>query len=429
MDEAVAVVVEETGKSAHDALTGDVMVTLEHLRFYERHAARLLRERQVGKPAFLFQGARFTQICEPHGVVLVFAPWNYPLQLAAVPMLTALFAGNAVLLKCSERTPRTAGFLAALCEQAGLPEGLVQISWEGPEEAVALLDASPDFCFFTGSNRGGRSVLERASARMIPAAMELGGSHPALVFDSCRLERAADGLVYGAFANAGHVCTGVKRIYVQSGSYERFRKIFLERLRNLPPAEVGSARGLDGQGIRSQMETVAASGCTVHDCGAGFVIEGPAADRFFLADEIFGPVVSMMSFEDEADALRLAAASPFALAASVWTGDAAQTQRLARALPAGAVSINDVIRNAGNPYAPFGGNGQSGFGRYHGEEGLRTFSRTRAIMAVSGRKPREIHWFPHTPETYGRVRQLMMLRHGAGSLLSRVASLMKGRSI
>ena len=149
LDLIVAVVLEEVGKPLMDVLTGDVMVTLEQLRFYERTSPRILRARSVGKPWFFFAGTRFTELREPHGVALIFAPWNYPFQLALLPMATALFAGNAVILKCSERTPRTAALIVSFCRKANLPDNLVQVSWERPEDAAALIDAGPDFLFFT----------------------------------------------------------------------------------------------------------------------------------------------------------------------------------------------------------------------------------------------------------------------------------------
>lgn len=422
LDDIVNLLTEETGKPRTDALTGDVMVTLEHMRFYEKHAARILRERSIDKPAFLYSGARFTQVLEPHGVVLIFAPWNYPLQLAAVPMLTALYAGNSVLLKCSERTPRVASLIAELCAEARLPEHLVQVSCEGPGEAAALLEAAPDFFFFTGGSKSGKELLEKAAALLVPAAMELGGSHPALVFASCNLQRTVDGLVYGAFANSGQVCCGVKRIYVQRGVYEQFVQAFLERTRALSAADTGALQETERSRLRAQIEAISAAGGTVYDCANAWVVTGLPGEHAFFQQESFGPIVTIAPFENEEEALSLAGATPFALTASMWTSDDLQAQRMARVLPAGAVSVNDAIRNVGNPYAAFGGNGHSGFGRYHGEEGLLTFSRSRSIMSVSEKRQKEIHWFPHEVAMYERLRRVMILRHGAGGLMKRLVA-------
>lgn len=426
LDSIVNLLVEETGKTRTDALTGDVMVTLEHFRFCEKNVAHVLRERKPGKPAFLYSGARFAQTFEPHGIVLIFAPWNYPLQLAAVPAITALYAGNSVLLKCSERTPRVAQLIADLCKEARLPENLVQVSWESPDQAVALLEARPDFFFFTGSSRAGKALLEKAASLLVPAAMELGGSHPALVFDSCNLQRTVDGLTYGAFANSGQMCCGVKRIYVQRSIYERFVTLFVERTRALSGADLGRLQNRDRSSLLAQLESLTASGAVVHDCANGWVVTDSPHHAAFH-EETFGPIVSISPFHGEAEAVRLANDSPFALTASVWTADNAQAERVARAVTAGAVSVNDVIRNVGNPYAAFGGNRRSGFGRYHGAEGLLTFSRTRSIMSVSERKRKEIHWFPHEARTYERLRRLMLLRHADGTFMQRIGAFLSGK--
>jgi len=419
LGEIVRLIADETGKPRHDALTGDVLVTLEHLRLYQRHAPRVLRDRRIPAPLLYF-GARFTRVYEPHGVVLIFAPWNYPLQLAAVPMLTALFAGNAVLLKCSERTPRVAALIAELCREAALPEHLVQVSCEPPEQAASLLEARPDLFFFTGSSRAGRLLQQQAAALMIPCVMELGGNDPALVFASCNFKRTVEGLAYGCFSNSGQVCVGVRRIYVEQSIYPQFLPAFLDRIGQLTTADIGHAQPDILSGIQLKSAELVASGATIHTSGLATVITDLPADSVFYREENFGPIVSITPFTGEAEALNLARVSPLALGASVWTGDTQQANRIARALPAGVASINDAIRSLGNPHAPFGGNNASGFGRYHGDEGLLTFSRTRTIMAVGQRRPHEIHWLPFPPFLYDLLRRFLFLLHSKGNPLRRI---------
>ena len=223
----------ETSKPPLDALSGDLLVTLEHLRYYEGHAARILRPRQIGKPAFFFRGARFEAHFEPHGVALIFGPSNYPFQLSVIPLITALVAGNGVVLKCSERTPETAALIARLCANANLPRNLVQVLHDGPEESAALIDASPDFIFFTGSSRHGRQVAQRAAKHLIPTILELGGKDASLVFADCHLDRAIEGITYGAFSNAGRVCVSVKRVYVEVSIYNKFLALLKQRIAKL----------------------------------------------------------------------------------------------------------------------------------------------------------------------------------------------------
>lgn len=438
MDEIVQVISDEVGKPPLDALTGDVLPALEHLRFGERHAPRLLHPRKAGKPWPFYIGTRFVEISEPHGVVLVFAPWNYPLQLAVIPMATALFAGNAVLLKCSEQTPRTAALIESLCRDAALPDGLVQISCDPPEQAAALLDAGPDFVFFTGSSRNGRIIAGKAAALMIPAVMELGGKDAALVFASCDLERTVNGVAYGSFSNAGQVCVGIKRIYVQQKIYDEFLRRFVDRIRDLRigqsiESDLGSLRFEPVRArLREQVEDALARGASLHtewssdsEETAPIVLTKVPADASLLKDESFGPVVCVAPFQQEADAIRIANDSPFALSASVWTGDSAQAQRVAVQLRCGSCIVNDVIRSVGNPHAAFGGNAASGYGRYHGEEGFRTFSRVKTIMTLNHQLPTEIHWFPFHQRTFVWLRRLLAVRHGAGSVGKKIRSFLK----
>jgi 4,4'-diapolycopenoate synthase len=428
MDEIVQTVCDEIGKPPMDALAGDVMVTLEQLRYYERQAKKILRSKRESKPWFFFRGARFVRYCEPHGTVLIFAPWNYPFQLAVVPMLTALFAGNAVLLKCSEQTPRTARLIQNLCSSAGLPAGLVQVSCDDPETASALIDVHPDLIFFTGSGRNGVIVAEKAAALMIPTIMELGGKDAAIVFDSCDLERTANGIAYGICSNSGQVCVGTKRVFVQQSIFSQFLSALLKRVAEL---RIGSTTDSDigpvrmefvRQRLLEQVEDAVKQGATLH-AGSGvtgdialFVLSGVPETARLLQEETFGPVVCVAPFQSEEDAIQAANASPFQLSASVWTGDLAQGRRVASRLGGGSCAINDVIRNIGNPASSFGGNGASGHGRYHGAEGLYSFSRVKTVMTMREKRKREVHWFPFESATYTRLRKLLLFRHAAFSI-------------
>jgi acyl-CoA reductase-like NAD-dependent aldehyde dehydrogenase/uncharacterized protein (DUF2141 family) len=436
IDRIVAVISEEVGKPPLDALTGDLLVTLEQFHFYERNAPRILRSRSTGKPPFFFPGMRFIESLEPRGVVLIFSPWNYPFQLAVIPMATALFAGNAVMLKCSERTPRTAALIASLCSQAVLPDGLVQVSREPPQEAAALIDAHPDFLFFTGSSGNGRMVAQQAAGHLIPTVLELGGKDPCLIFASCDLTRAVEGAVFAAFSNAGQVCVGAKRIYVEQPIYQDFLHRFLARAAGL---RIGTTLDSDMGPVRSsfvrqllsrQIDDAIARGATLHtmwqrdsESLPPLVLTGVAPQSLLLTEESFGPVVSIAPFHDETQAIQLANSTPFALSAGIFTGNFTQGQHVAAQLKSGACTVNDVIRNIGNPHASFGGNHASGYGRYHGPTGLHTFSRSKTVMTSTRFRNPEIHWFPFTPRTFHRLRDLLLFRHAGGSLPKRMKNL------
>jgi acyl-CoA reductase-like NAD-dependent aldehyde dehydrogenase/uncharacterized protein (DUF2141 family) len=426
-------IASESLKPSLDALSGDVMVTLEMMRYYEGHAAKTLRSRGVGKPAFFFAGARFESHFEPHGVALIFGPSNYPFQLSMIPLITALVAGNAVVLKCSERTPGVAALIANLWAQLNVSSDLVQVVHDGPESSAALIDAGPDIIFFTGSSRHGQMVAERAARQLIPVILELGGKDAALIFADCNVERAVEGITYGAFSNGGRVCVGVKRAYVEASIYEEFVARLKQRIAGLnvgpgPDADLCPVSGEMSFVLRDQIQDALTLGATLHcpDDRAGIgsepvLLTGVPADARILTEESFGPVLCVAPFLDEAEALVLANQSSFALSGSVWTRDRGRARRVAAQISAGSCAVNDVIRVIANPHASFGGNRLSGYGRYHGPEGLRGFSRVKTIMLASDRRIREVNWFPFTSRTRRQLARLLRFRHTPIGLAARLS--------
>ena len=426
----------ETGKPLLDALSGDVMVSLEHLRFCEAHAPRILHASRIGKPSFFFRQASFTAHHEPHGVVLIFGPSNYPLQLSVIPAVTALAAGNAVVLKCSERTPATAALIASLCAKAGFTRDLVQVLHCGPEEASELIDAGPDFIFFTGSSLHGVKVAERAASRLIPCILELGGKDAALVFADCHLERTIEGITYGAFLNSGRVCVAVRRVYVEASIYEDFLALLRQRIANLRIGSDGDSdlhplNESEQSSLRSLVDDALSHGATLNfplshnDVGRlpALLTDVPPHAKI-LTQESFGPALVIAPFSTEDEAIEMANASPFALSSSVWTRNPARARRIASRLSSGSCAVNDVIRVIANPHAPFGGNRLSGHGRYHGAEGLRAFSRVKTVMVARNRREREISWFPFTASTRRQLMTLLRFRHASSGIVARLGRIL-----
>lgn len=431
-DDIARIIAQETAKPFLDALSGDVLVTLEHLRYCQLQAARALRPRRVRRSRLLYAGTRFEEHREPHGVVLIFAPANYPLQLSLVPAATALVAGNAVILKCSERTPATAAMIDALCLAAGLPRDLVQVLDEVPEAAAHLIAAGPDLVFFTGSTQNGRQVAEHAARHMIPGVFELGGKDPALVFADCPVERAVEGVTYGAFSNAGQVCIGIRRLYVEASIYGEFVTRLKDRIAllrvddsddaDLRPLSAGIQPMLPVQ-IQDALNRGASLLWPTNGCVSGetpTLLADVPADARLLTEEFFGPVLCVAPFRSETEAVALANASVFALGSSIWTSDRSRARRVAAQLSSGSCAINDVIRNVGNPWSAFGGNRSSGYGRYRGEEGFRAFTRVKSIMAASHRRRREVHWFPFRGRTARQLAAVLRIRHGGRGVVGRL---------
>ena len=425
----VDAIVADTGKPALDALGGDVLVTLEQMLFYERHSAKLLAPRRVGRSLLFYGRSRFSEHFEAHGVALVIGPANYPLQLCLVPAVTALYAGNAAVMKVSEKTPAVASAILQVVQSSDLPADLLQICCIGSEETGDLIQAKPDFVFFTGSSVNGRSVASRAGALGIPTLLELGGNDAALVFADCDMRRTMEGIAYGAFSNAGQVCVGIKRLFVEHPLHDRFVSELVRRSNSLVvgagyDSDLGclpskAAREL----FRAQVQDALDRGARLETAGSPYedlpvILSNVSPQARLLREETFGPVLCVQPFATEAEAITLANRSPFALGASIWTRDFVRARRVAHALNAGSCSINDVIRNIANPHAAFGGNGASGYGRYHGASGLYAFSRIRTVMENRTSRNREVNWFPLTRKKYQRLDTLIGLRHRPDGLIA-----------
>jgi uncharacterized protein (DUF2141 family) len=301
-----------------------------------------------------------------------------------------------------------------------------------PAQSEALIEGRPDFIFFTGSSRHGQRIAERAAKHLIPTILELGGKDASLVFADCHVERAIEGITYGAFSNAGRVCVAVKRLYVEASIYEEFLARLMQRI-----VKVRVSHGLDADfcplpedaqaNFRTQVEDALTRGATLISPQDGAAIahapvlltDVPVEARI-LTEESFGPALCVARFDDETEAIALANASSFALSSSVWTGNRARGHRIAARLSAGSCAVNDVIRTIANPYAAFGGNRLSGYGRYHGPDGLRAFSRVKTIMHASDRSTREINWFPFDSRTKRHLAALLKFRHAGKGVAARL---------
>jgi acyl-CoA reductase-like NAD-dependent aldehyde dehydrogenase len=428
---------EDTGKVLLEAFMTEIFVTADILRYYEKHAERILAPKKVTTPLLLWPKKSYVTY-KPMGVIAVISPWNYPFQLSMVPILSALIAGNTVILKPSEVTPLTGIVIEELFQAIPFPEGVVQVLHGGREVGQALVEAKPDKIFFTGSVATGKKIMKAAAEHLIPVELELGGKDPMIVFDDANLERAANAAVWGAFTNAGQVCMSVERVYVQEGIYPAFVERVKEKtaaLRQGYPteAEIGSMTSPQQVKIvKEHVEEAIALGATVVTGGTfsegerfvpPTILTNVTHEMKVMREETFGPILPIMSFRSEAEAVRLANDSPYGLNASVWSQDESKAKRVALQLESGNVCINDVLVSVANPHLPFGGVKQSGFGRYHGPEGLLAFSHVVSVIQDPGKRPRDINWYPYsrqqetlfvglTKALFGRERKwdLQMLR-------------------
>lgn len=428
LDEVVDAIHRDTGKPRTEALT-EAIITANLLRTLERRAPRVLRPRRVGSGAIVSKRGRKTY--EPYGVVGVISPWNYPFLLPAIPVFDALFAGNAVVLKPSEVTPAAGRLLGALVREGvpGHPHLLEVVEGEGAVGA-ALVRSGVDKVAFIGSTEAGRRVAVAAAERLVPVVLELGANDVAIVCEDADVERAAAGIVWGAVANAGQVCISVERVLVAEPVYERFLSAAAEEIRRLRVGAEGEgevSRLIHPPQLRVVEEAVrdaVGKGARVVEGGRVLDPEGPVYAPTLLAGvgedaalhrrETFGPVLPVTPVRSEEEAVRIANAGPFGLNASVWTGSASRARRIAGRLRAGAVTVNDALITFGMAELPYGGVGESGFGRLLGDEGLLEFSRTRSLVEPRFLLRRELYWFPYGEEKYRLLARLARLALGVG---------------
>jgi acyl-CoA reductase-like NAD-dependent aldehyde dehydrogenase len=397
------------------------------LAFYQRHAGRILADIPVPSSPYSYPHAYAKIHYRPFGIVAVIAPANYPFQLSLLPILTALIAGNAVILKPSEFSAPIAELITDLFQRISLPADLVSVVQGDKTTALALIDAKPDLVFFTGGVAAGREVMARAAQHPIPVLLELGGKDPLLVFDDAPLTRTVSAAVYGAFCSSGQVCVSIERAYVQRSLYPAFIEAACAATKAL---RVGPDDDLGAMVSEQQIARVEAH---YRDALArGAQASGPLRrdghylhpvvlwdvnhDMQLMREESFGPLLPLMPFDNEADAVRLANDSPFGLNASVFSADVARAERVAKQLQVGNWAVNDVIKHIGHPYLPFGGTKQSGFGRYHGAEGLRSFSQTVSGLVNDGSTPQEPNWFPYSAERYEAFKGYLDFILGDGPL-------------
>ncbi|MDX2001905.1 MAG: aldehyde dehydrogenase family protein [Chitinophagales bacterium] len=420
-------IIEETGKSRLDALAAEVFEVCDVIDHFKKVAPKVLADQKVHTPIVLL-GKKSKIVYEPMGTVLLISPWNFPFYQGIIPGLLAFLAGNAVIWKPSEVTPLK-GVVEKMVEESGFMKDAIQVVYGGKMTGSKLIDRRPAKVHFTGSVNTGRRIMEQCSKYLIPVDLELGGKDPAIVFDDISIERTVNGIMWGAFTNAGQSCTSIERLYVQDTIHDELVKELVDKTKKLKVShdnrnykdpedcDVGTVTAeFQIKIIESHIQDAVEKGAKVL-CGGSrepgkhhfppTVIVDADHTMKIMTEETFGPVVAVMKFKTEEEAIRLSNDSPYGLGASVWSKDLKRAEKVAKQIITGNVSINSHMLTEANPALPFGGIKDSGFGRYKGDVGLLTFSNSKSILIDTQGSKIEPHWYPFTKTKYSMLTDLM----------------------
>ena len=418
-EEIISIIQKENGKLAVDALAAEVIPALMAVPYYIKLGKRLSETHSIRGGNFLMAYKRARMVYAPWGVIGIISPWNYPFAIPFSQVITALLAGNAVILKTASITPGAGRVISEILKEARLPEGLFSnVEMPGKEAGPAFIDSGIDKLFFTGSTQTGRELMALAAKRLLPVSLELGGADAAIILEDADIDRAASGVIWAGFSNGGQSCGGIQRILVHKDIYNKFLEKLKQKTEALKPgtdlsSDLGPLASKAGkEKVRRQVESCLALGAeTAAQSHGSFDDDSLFAPAVVLTnvkegmpvidEEIFGPVVGVIPFDNETEAVNIANSSSYALTGSVWSRNRKKAKKLAALINAGAIMINDHLMSHGLAQTPWGGFGDSGTGRTHGESGFREMLKAKTIIddIIPGAK-REPWWQPYSLDIF-----------------------------
>lgn len=406
----------DLNKSATEGEMTEISVLQEEIRYVSKHMRKWSKPLNVKTPLVLFP-ARSYRIAEPYGVVLIMSPWNYPLLLSLEPLVGAIAAGNCAVIKPSAYSPATSSIIAQIIAECFPPEYCTVVEG-GREENSGLLALPFDYIFFTGSTTVGKKVMEAASANLIPVSLELGGKSPVIIHKSADVDLAAKRIVFGKFINAGQTCVAPDYILVPESLRDRLQERLCHWINTFYPADKQGVIEnyprmvnekhfdrvlglLNNQKILFGGESIRQT-LTINPT----VLTDVFPDSEVMQEEIFGPVLPILTYITLNEAIEFVRSRPKPLALYVFTKDKKAREKVLRELSYGGGCVNDTLVHVASSYLPFGGVGYSGMGSYHGKASFDTFTHYKSILDKGAHLDPSLRYRPYTP---GKIRWLKKL--------------------
>ncbi|MET7424092.1 aldehyde dehydrogenase family protein [Dactylosporangium sp. NPDC005555] len=423
LEELAELMHREGGKPTADGLV-EAIAAIDHVAWAAHHARKVLGRRRVGSSILLAEHSSYLEYL-PFGVIGVIGPWNYPVLTPMGSIAYALAAGNAVVFKPSEYTPAVGQWMVDRFAEVVPEHPVLQIVHGMGDVGGALCRSGVDKIAFTGSTATGKKVMAAAAESLTPVLLECGGKDAMIVAADADLDAAADACVWGGLTNAGQTCVGIERVYVADRVYDEFLGRVVARAAKLTVGEEGTA-DIGPITMPSQIDIIRRHIEDALTRGARAVLGGAEAvrppfvsptilvdvpeDAAAVQEETFGPTLTVARVKDADEAVALANGTGYGLGGAIFSKS--RGLELARGVRSGMTSVNSALTFAGMPSLPFGGVGGSGFGRIHGEDGLREFTRAKAIVKRRGPTLLAIMTFDRTPKTMAQVLKVMKFVHG-----------------
>ncbi len=436
VDEIAQLISRETGKPVAEAISMEVVPTLDLMHYFAHNTEKLLKRKRIGLGQYSFMARSSYIVYKPLGVIGIISPWNFPWATPLDEVVMALMAGNAVVLKPSELTPFSSLKIQTIFKQAQLPDGLFEVVTGDGSTGAALVDAGVNKIMFTGSVNTGKRVAEAAAKHLTPVVLELGGKDPMIVFADANLENAARAAIWGAFCNSGQACASIERCYVHESIAEKFINIVVKETQllkqdkaSVDEIDIGAMtneRQLEivenhvGDAVERGAQVRTGGHRLTHTEGwfhEPTVVTGVDHSMKLMRDETFGPVLPIMTFKTDDEAIKLANDSIYGLTASVFTGDINRGKRIAEQVDAGTVMINEVVYTHAVAQTPWGGVKQSGYGRTHGQLGLLEMVSAQHIHLNAMPGLADVWWFPYSQQA-GELFRDFAKRFTTGSILN-----------
>jgi len=397
-------------KSTFEAYATEIGYTLKSIGFVQKRLKSWMKIKKVKTPFFQLLTKSYIQP-EPKGQVLLIGPFNYPFQLVIEPLIGAIAAGNTMIVKPSEFTPHVASVIEKIIDET-FEENYIKVFQGGIEVNQRLLELPFNHIFFTGSTKVGQIIYEMASKKLIPVTLELGGKSPTIVDETANLKVTSRRIIYGKFLNAGQTCIAPDYIYVQKSIQKTFEKVLLETLSEFYPDYESMTHIVSDQHVERLKKLIDKKkiihGGTITDRHIEpIIMSGVTWNDAVMQDEIFGPILPILSFDTLDEVIDLLQDKDQPLALYMFSNSKKNIKRVFNEISFGNGAINDTIMQVVNPHLPFGGIGMSGMGQYHGKASFDVFSHMKTYVNHSVKLDPPIAYPPYTKKKEKFIKKVL----------------------